>query len=1097
MKKILIILLTVSISFFSCHSDQPGADYLFELKKTEDTHLNFVNELPVEVDLNIFNYLYYYNGGGIAVADFNNDSLIDVYFTSNLGKEKMFLNQGGLTFRDVSDQTQIDGGENGWSTGASVADVNGDGLLDIYLCQVGSYRKLDDNNKLFICTGIDANGVPQYKESARAYGVDFKGFCTQAGFFDYDLDGDLDLYLLNHSVHQNGTFGPRARFLDTVDPVSGDKLFRNEGGHFVDVTREAGIQSSVIGYGLGLAFGDFNLDGYPDIYVGNDFHENDYLYINQGNGTFKESLNEEIQHTSKFTMGVDVADVNNDCFPDIVSLDMLPEDPVILKKSEGEEALNIFRFKLNYGYNHQFAKNCLQVNNGNNTFSEIGRYGGIFATDWSWSPLLFDMDLDGIRDLFVSNGIPKRMNDMDYINFEANDDIKYKIEFDQLTEKDLSVIKKIPEIKVRNKFFLGTPTEQYRDSGDRIRNDQVSYSNSAAYADLDNDGDLDILTNNINDPAFLYENRTTAKSIKIYLEGRGKNKYAIGAKILAYQQGRVQYAEQFQVRGFQSSSIGPAVFATQGAPMDSILVIWPDRTVSRIKDAKGPVLHVVEEAGLPRFDYSLLQKPFSYRFISKEKDFHLEYTHEENEFVEFDREILIPFSTSTDGPALAVGDLNGDSLDDVFVGSAKWMVSGLFFQQADGTFQRVKNADLRTDSTYEEVKAAIIDVNADGANDLVIATGGNEFRENSPFTWPLIYLNDGSGNLRKKADAFTGVSVTAGGLEVFDFTGDGVPDLFIGARAKPWAYGEIPKSYCLANDGTGKFTDVSDQYLPDAGLLGFVKGSSAVDLDQDGDLDIILALEWDGIKALINDGGRFALKTLCNEKGWWNFAYPVDVDNDGDIDILAGNLGLNSRLKIKPDEPVRMYYDDFDDNGTKEQVLSYFVQGKEIPFHNKKELETQMPFIKKKFVYAKDFANASFTEIFPVEKLEHYFEADEFRSMLLINDGQGHFEARPLDEEVQQGDYYAAISKDLNHDGLPDLLLMGNYFDANIMMGRYDSNYGTLLINKGNGRFESTQPGGEPIDGQVKNIRNIRIGGKDYLIIARNNGTLKVVEIGD
>ncbi|MFZ2900992.1 MAG: VCBS repeat-containing protein [Saprospiraceae bacterium] len=1097
MKTGLISGLALLFFFFSCKPEKTG-DFLFELKTEEETGLDFANTLPVSTGLNILNYLYYYNGGGIAVADFNNDGLADVYFTSNLGKEKMYLNQGGLKFRDVSELTSVDGGENGWSAGAAVADVNGDGLLDIYLCQVGQYRELESRNMLFICTGIDPGGVPQYQEAAEEYGIGFRGFSTHAGFFDYDLDGDLDLYLMNHSVHQNGTFGTRESFRNTVHPLSGDKLYRNDGARFTDVTTEAGIQSTVIGYGLGLAFGDFNLDGYPDIYVGNDFHENDYLYINQGDGAFREELTTQIGHTSKFTMGVDVADLNNDCLPDIISLDMLPEDPVILKRSLGEEEPSTFRFKLNFGYGNQYAKNCLQLNNGNNTFSELGRYAGIFATDWSWSPLIFDMDLDGVRDIFISNGIPKRMNDMDYVDFEATNDIKYKIQFDQLEDKDMEVINRIPEIKILNKFFLGTPALQFQDAGSRVKNDRVSYSNSAAYADLDNDGDLDILTNNIDDPAFLYENLAKdpgSKSLKIYLEGDGKNPFAYGAKVVAYQQGRVQYAEHFATRGFQSSMTGPVHITKTGPVVDSVLVVWPDRTYSTYRNVGGDVLQAKKEPDLPVFDYARLRKRFEYQFVSRENEYKLAYTHEENIFVEFDREVLIPFSTSSDGPALAVGDLNGDGLDDVFAGSAKREFNGLFYQQADGTFRRILNEEMRSDSTYEDVKAAIIDLNGDGANDLVIATGGNEFRENSPFNSPLLYLNDGKGNLLRKPDAFPGISITAGALEAVDFTGDGHPDLFIGARARPWAYGEIPQSYCLENDGTGRFTDVSSRYLPEAGLLGFVRGSALADLDQDGAPDIVLALEWDGVKALINKGGRFELETLFAPKGWWHLVYPVDVDQDGDLDLLAGNQGLNTRMKASPEEPFSMYYADFDDNGTKEQVLSYYVKGKEIPFHNKQELQSKLPFIKKKFVRANDFANASFRDIFPKEKLGEYFEVTEFRSFLLVNDGKGRFEPRALGFEAQQAPWYAAIHLDANADGLPDLLLMGNYYDANIMMGRYDSNYGTLLINKGEGQFEYRQPGGEAIGGQVKNIRSIRIAGKEHLLIARNDDTLKVVEL--
>ncbi len=1089
----LILMLSPSCQQESTETE----NYLFELKTAEQTGVDFINDLAVELDLNIFNYLYYYNGAGLAIADFNMDSLPDILFTSNLEKERMYLNQGSLKFTDVSQQVNIDGGDNAWSTGVAVADINGDKLPDIYLCQVGKYRKLDNTNKLFICTGVNEEGIPEYKESSAEYGLDFQGFSTHAGFFDYDLDGDLDLFLLNHSLHQNGTFGQRRRFINTVDERSGDKLFRNDGGSFTDVTVEAGLQSSVIGYGLGLTFGDVNLDGYPDIYVGNDFQENDYLYINQKDGTFKEELTNQIRHTSKFSMGVDMADINNDCYPDIFSLDMMPEDPVILKRSEVEEALDVFRFKLNYGYNYQLAKNALQLNNGNNTFSEIGRYGGVHATDWSWSPLLFDMDLDGRKDLFVSNGIPKRMNDMDYIDFHASNEIKYKIQFDEVEKQDLSVIERIPEIKIHNKFFLGTHSLQFNDAESMIRNHKISYSNSAAYADLDNDGDLDVVTNNINDPAFIYENLTEnpgERSVSVHLTYKDNNKEGLGTKVLAYQEGEVQYAEYFQSRGFQSSMSGPVILAKKNEVIDSLIIIWPDNTFTSLQGVAVNSVYVNYEQGLPQFDYNSLHKSWKYEWSSRENELGVDYLHEENDFVEFNREVLIPFSTSSEGPALAVGDINGDGLDDFFIGSPKWGKSGLFFQTEEGSFERIDNETMRLDSVREEIDAHIVDVNNDGANDLVIASGGNEFRLNNDNNAPVLYLNDGSGNLSRKKDAFGEVRLTAGTIQVLDFTGDGAPDVFVGARAQPWAYGAVPKSYCLENDGQGNFKDVTADWLPDEGVIGFVKGSSLADINGDDKEDIVLALEWDGIKTLVNKGSKFKLTEAISGKGWWNFVETSDFDNDGDMDIIAGNLGLNTRLKTKEGEPVRMYYNDFDDNGTREQLLSYYIMGKEVPYNTKKEIQSQLPFVKKKFVYASDFAEAQFADIFPVEKLDNYFEADEFRNMVFINDGRGGFEAKPLGFEAQQSTYYSAQPFDANGDELPDFLLMGNYFDANITMGRYDNNFGTILVNRGDGEFDVTQPGGDVLFGQVKNIQKIDVAGKEYWIIARNNESLKIVE---
>lgn len=575
MKNIIVISLLTILLFSTWQCSNPKTDnsndILFQLVPSEKTGIDFQNELPISIDLNIFNYMYYYNGSGLAVGDLNKDGWTDIIFSSNLDKEKVYLNQGDLNFKDVSEIVGVDGGPNSWTNGVALADVNGDGWLDIYLSQVGAYRHLDCTNKLFICQGVNDENIPLYTEMSKEYGLDFKGLSTQAGFFDYDLDGDLDMYLMNHSLHQNGTFGKREKYLHEFNDISGDRLYRNDGGHFTDVSRESGIYSSVLGYGLGLAFGDVNRDGYPDIYVGNDFHENDYLYINQKDGTFKDQLTEQIKHTSRFSMGVDMADINNDQWIDILSLDMLPEDPYILKTSEAEDALGTFIFKLGYGYNHQYAKNNLQINQGDDHFKEIGAYAGIDATDWSWTPLFFDFDMDGHKDLFVSNGIPKRMNDIDYINFITGNDIQYKIQFDHLEETDLSALKKIPEIKIKNKFFAGNDNLVFTDMKDQIDH-QVSYSNSAAYADLDNDGDYDLICNNINDKAFIYENKLNKKnSIEVVLNGQKPNVFGIGSTILAYRNGEITTMDYFPSRGFQSSMINQILLPSEN--LDSIRVV--------------------------------------------------------------------------------------------------------------------------------------------------------------------------------------------------------------------------------------------------------------------------------------------------------------------------------------------------------------------------------------------------------------------------------------------------------------------------------------------------------------------------------------------
>jgi hypothetical protein len=1068
----------------------PADPPLFERLDETSTGIGFRNDLEVLVDLNIFNYMYFYNGAGTAAADLNNDGLPDLLFTANLGRERLYLNKGNLRFEDVSDQTQIDGGPNAFTTGVSIADVNADGLNDIYLCQVGAYRHLDNHNKLFICTHIDDNGVPQYREAAAEYGVDFKGFSTMAGFFDYDLDGDLDLFLMNHSLHHNGTFGRRVDFLGTTDTLSGDRLYRNDNGRFTDVTQQAGIHSMVIGYGLGLSFSDINVDGYPDIYVGNDFHENDYLYINNGDGTFTESAAQYLSHTSKFSMGTDIADINNDMAPDIISLDMLPSDPFILKTSEGEDALDIFNFKIKYGYQHQYSRNCLHLNNGNGTFSEIGRFAGIHATDWSWTPLLFDMDLDGQRDLFISNGIPRRMNDIDYINFISGNDIQYKIQFDRVDSTDLSAIEKIPQIKILNRFFISSTTLAFRDAATRIKNDRISFSNSAVYADLDRDGDLDIAVNNINDPAFLYKNLAAdqgASAIRISLEGPPGNRAALGAKVAVWQNGSVQYTEQWQVRGFQSSMLGDILLAQTAKQIDSLLVVWPDGT-SQTLYKPDPTVSLRWTPGLPKADFTRFQKRFAFTMDQREQDLSLLYEHRENPFVEFDREKLIPHSTSTDGPALAMGDLNGDGQDDVFIGSAKFESPALFLSQPNGRYRR---ASLDIDATFEEVDAVIADLNGDGHADLLIAAGGNEFRLGSPFTRPLLFEGNGRGELSPVANAFpTDLFLTAASATLCDINGDALPDIFLGARAVPWSYGSTPRSYALINKGNMQFEDVSRAVLPNDGLLGFVRNSCAADLNGDGRPEILLALEWGPIQYLQWDGSRFQRHTPYTPTGWWTNIAAADLNGDHIPDIIATNQGLNNRLKPDQFGNVMMYHADFDDNGTAEQLFTWMSGGRRLVFHNIHELQGQLPSLKKKFLKASDFARSDYRSWFPPQKYEQVLEAETFRTTILLSDGKGGFKSADLPAPVQMHHLNAICVADFDADSLPDILLMGNYHDANIQLGRYDSCFGLVLKNEGNGQFTAHTPGGDVFKGQVRRLAPLGHPSGPLLIAAVNNGPL-------
>lgn len=1078
---------------------------VFTALGADSTGLRFVNTLTSTREFNLFKYMYFYNGAGVGAGDFNNDGKIDLFFASNQHRDRIYLNLGGMQFKDVTDQANIPD-DSSWSTGVSVADVNDDGLLDIYVCRVGQYEVLKGKNQLLLCTGIK-DGIPQYRDAAAEWGVDFSGFSTQAAFFDADLDGDLDMYLLNHSVHHNGTFGERKLFENTFHPLSGDRYFRNDGGHFTDATRESGINSSVIGYGLGIAIADINLDGYPDIYIGNDFHENDYLYINQGNGRFKEELTSRVMHTSQFSMGVDVADVNNDMQPEIISVDMLPDDPYILKRSLGEDEYNLFYTKIGYGYNYQYARNNLQYNRGNGMFSEVGLYAGVYATDWSWSPLWMDFDNDGLKDLFVSNGIPKRMNDMDFVNFVSNDEVQTQIRQNNLGEKELALSEQFPEIKLPNQFFRNTGNLKFADITADLANAPLTFSNGAVYADFDNDGDLDIVVNNIGDPAVLYRNEVGAqrKAFTLQLTGPPGNRNALGATLLVFDKGgAVRTYEKSAVHGFQSSMEAPMLVSWGSVLPDSMLLAWPDNSYSRVAiDSNSNHISLSYTTGLPRLDKrKLLPRPDAglppMTDITAAYD--VRFGHQEDPFGEFDREQLLPHKLSTEGPALAVSDINNDGRQDFFIGAARNKKSAVFIQQANGRFRMLPQPALSADSSYEDVDAVWADLNNDGSPDLVVTSGGNEFYGQKPQRQSRIYFNNGQGQLQRTASVLDTIYMTAGALAVTDVNGDGAPDIFLGARCNVYDYGSMPASYLLINDGKGGFTDRTKELAPALSSIGMVTGASWVDLDRDGNPDLLLSLEWGAITLLENKNGQFTARALCAEKGWWNTARAIDIDGDGDLDIVAGNTGENFRLKPTAQEPVRLYYNDFDGNGRKEQIVTYYIRQQEKPFANKMEMERQLPYLKKRFLYAADFAKSSLVEMFGKDKLEtsQVLTVNYFSNAVLINDGKGNFSTQALPWQTQLSPLKTVVPCDYNADGHVDLLLFGNYYDNNIQMGRNDADFGSLLLGKTGGGFEAHGLPGLVVQGQVRHALPITIAGKPAfgaLLLARNSDSLQLVSL--
>ena len=1099
---IRIILALSSMAFFVACNTEAKAPEVFEVLEEGRTGLDFNNKLTPSQQFNVFKYMYFYNGGGVGAGDFNNDGLIDVFFASNQGKNKLYLNTGNLHFKDVTEAAKIPS-DGAWSTGVSIVDINNDGLLDIYVCRVGKHQMLNSQNQLLICQGIDAQGVPTYADKAREYGLDFSGFSTQAVFFDYDMDGDLDMYLLNHTTRQVGVTGIRDTLLKVFNPLTGDRLYRNDGDKFTDVTVPSGINHSVIGYGLGIGVADINLDGYPDIYVGNDFQENDYMYMNSHHGTFTEELRDHTMHTSQFSMGVDIADANNDGYPEIVTMDMMPYDAYILKRSEGEDSYDIFQYKLSYGYNHQYTRNNLQYNRRNGMFSEIGIYSNVFATDWSWCPLWIDFDNDGLKDLFITNGIPKRLNDIDYINYVSNMEIQSKIKNHNLDERDMNLIDKFPQIKIPNKFYSNNGEMVFNDLEKSIKNDLPTYSNGAAYADFDNDGDLDIVVNNIDNGALLYQNKSndakTEKFIDIRLKGPSKNINAIGAKVIMFANNGIRTYEKYPVHGFLSSMEVPLHIGLSGAKIDSTFLVWPDNSYQAIifpKDSSRITFQYHDK--LPRFDYSVItsyRKNASRPMKDITQQVGINYAHQENPFAEFEREPLIPHMFSTEGPALAVGDINQDGMEDVFIGSSKTRRNAIFIQQPGGAFVRTEQPALGLDSMEEDVDACWIDVNKDGFPDLAVASGGNEyFGEDSHLT-PRIYLNDGKAHFTKLVQAFDSLYVNASCIVPYDFDGDGYTDLFIGSKSVPAKYGQIPRSYLLKNDGKGKFVNVTSQLAKELEEIGMVTQAIWFDLDKDGDKDLVVTLDWGGIVAFVNNHGTFTKKVLTDKKGWWNFVLPIDIDNDGDIDLIAGNLGLNSRLKATFQQPVRLYYNDFDDNGKKEQVLTYYLAGQEIPFANKEELEKQMPVLKKKFLYAEDFAKAKLKDLFGSDKLNgsQILSADYFSNAIQINEGNWKFSVQALPWEAQLTPYRDAVQIDANGDQLPDILMVGNYYENNIQMGRYDADFGTILLNKGGGKFSVETINGVQTKGQSRHIRKIDIAHKQAFIIARNNDSTKVI----
>ena len=935
--------------------------------------MRFANTLPPDSAINIVSYLYYYNGGGVAAGDVDGDGLVDLYFTSNLGSNRLYRNLGGGQFRfeDVTDRAGVaDSG--GWKSGVTMADVNGDGRLDIYVSGVDG--EMQGRNVLYINNG---NGT--FSDRTDAYGLGFAGFGTQAAFFDYDGDGDLDMYLLNSSTLQ-AVARAQSTSRTARDAAGGDRLYRNDSGRFVDVSESAGIYGSVEGFGLGVAISDLNLDGCPDIYVANDFPENDFLYLNNCDGTFHEAITETTGHTSRFSMGVDVADFNNDGRPDIAVLDMLPDSEPILKTAAHAESYTLFSLKLAAGYHPQYARNTLQLNrgvvNGRLLFSEIGQLSGIAATDWSWAPLFADFDNDGWKDLFVTNGIYRRPNDLDYIaSFDSGP-----------PRLDL-----MPSVPLANYAFHNNGDLTF---GNRARDwglGEPGFSNGAAYADLDNDGDLDLVVNDVNAPASIYRNLGAGGHyLRIVLRGSGANTGGIGAKVTVTTQGRTQLLEQSPTRGFQSS-VDPVLHVGLGTSthVDTLTVTWPDRRRQMLAGLRVDTTITLsqDDATVQPSNRPTVQPLFS----DITGQLGLTYKHRENTFFEFSREPLMPHLLSTEGPALAVGDVNGDGLDDIFAGGAKWQPGELWLQRQDGRFRLSAQPAFRADSIHEDVDAAFVDVDRDGDRDLYVVSGGNEFSDGEPLR-DRLYLNDrGVFRRGELPDVVHNGSCVVPG----DFNRDGHVDLFVGSRVVTRKYGATPRSYLLQGDGTGHFRDVTPDIIAHAGM---VSGAAWVD----GDL--IVVGEWMPVRIFRQQNGSWAQDSLPGTAGWWNSIQTADLDRDGRPDLILGNLGLNSFLRASAREPVRLYM-------TTPPMLTSYRHGVSYPLAGRDELLQAVPQLRSRYPTYTSFGASRVEDIVPAKTLRQVpvRRAETFASALGLNRGDGTFEIRPLPLEAQFAPVYASL----------------------------------------------------------------------------------------
>lgn len=1074
------------------------------------TGITFTNDIQYNDRMNPYTNHGFYNGGGVAVGDINNDGLTDVFFCSNLKQNKLYLNKGNFKFQDITLAAGLN--EEGlWTTGATFADVNGDGLLDLYVCRSFDYKANLRGNRLYI-----NNGNLTFTERGDNYGLEAFGVSTQAAFFDYDNDGDLDCYLLTNSNRPVGVGYDliRDQRIMRTDTIGGNKLYRNDNNHFTDVTTRAHIYSSSIGFGLGVTIADINKDGWQDIYVSNDYFERDYLYINNHDGTFAESLEKYIREISMFSMGADIADINNDSYPEIFVTDMLPRDESRIKTKTSFENWDKYQADLKSGYYQQFLRNVLQLNNGplyNNGkteyyFSEIGRLAGVEASDWSWGALIADLDNDGYKDIFVANGMYKDVTDQDFIQAIGEGKVQIpniKQAMDSLSSTPLS-----------NYAFCNNGNLTFTNKAKEWGLDKPCFSNGSAYVDLDNDGDLDIITNNINSEAFLYRNNSEKlypenKFLKITLEGSGINRFAFGAKVTVYYNSTLSYQEEMPSRGFQSCVDNRLNFGLgKTTKIDSVKVEWPDGKKSVLKNIEpNRQITIKESESLTvnnSFETIANRKLQSRNFIfTNYNDNHgMDFTHKEDDYTDFDEQRLAVYMHSTEGPRIAKGDVNGDGLDDVYIGGAKDEAGALFVQTTKGNFIRTNKALFNKDSLYEDEGCKFFDADSDKDIDLFVCSGGNEINDSA--LSDRLYINDGKGNFKKSSDALPSKKLfeNSSCVDAADFDGDGNLDLFVGIRIQSDKYGYPCKGYILQNNGKGKFSDVTKQIAPILDTAGMINDAKWFDYDLDMKPDLIIAGEFMPLRIFHNEGRKLKEVTedvhLSKSNGWWNRIEIGDINNDGYPDVVSGNHGLNSRIKASVEKPVSMYVGDFDGYGTIKQILCTYNGDNQYPVILRHDLVSVLPSLKKKFFHYKDYGEKTMQDIFTSEQLNKALKlnAYQMQTCILINNKKGGFAVMPLPIEAQFSPVHGIEIDDFDRDGKEDILLGGNFYQCKPEIGLNDASYGTLLKGDGKGNFTNIPMlrSSLCLKGAVRDILTLKTSEKNLVLVARNNDKIQVLE---